>query len=365
MAKIGVYEYVRTEKGWRYCKAAFAANFKIVQDMVTDDGRKEMHKEGSYYLLVDGQWEKVADSAQATLNEQKKRLARQQYEKATGEAFPEPKGEGELLADAAEAFLADLTLKVANRSRRPKTLAASRLAVMEFVKQSGVKHVTDVNATTIGKHMAYFVENSPTKSARTAANKFVVILQMLKHAGHVPVVREGKNYRPLSLKDRPKFTESEVEIYAPEALARFFFVCTPRDSAIFTTFLHAGLREQELATLRRKDCVLDGPAPNLRIVERPEHDFIPKAYQIRDVLIDPGLASSLKKWLKTHDDQLVFPSQFGAVDGHLLRRCKAGGQESPTGPGFILVTQVPQYLRLPLSSQGDGFGNAQGTIGPS
>jgi integrase len=240
----------------------------------------------------------------------------------TGEEFPEQESDGELLTKAAEAFLSDLELKVASRSRRPRTLAVSRLAVTEFVEQCGLKYVTDVEDTTITKHMAWCVENSPTNSARTAANKFLLILQMLKHAGHVPMVREGKKFRPLGIKDAPKFTESEVEIYTPEDLSRFFFVCMPRDHIVFTTFLHSGLREQELSTLRRKDCVLDGPAPCLKIVERPEYNFVPKKYQIRDVLIDPGLASALRAWLKTHDDPLVFPAEFGGPDGHFLRLCK-------------------------------------------
>jgi len=55
---------------------------------------------------------------------------------------------------------------------------------------------------------------------------------------------------------------------------------------------------------------------------RPEYNFIPKAYQIRDVLIDPGLAMTLREWLKAHNSALVFPSEFGGVDGHLLRLCK-------------------------------------------
>jgi integrase len=331
MAKIGVYKYVRTGKGWRYCKAAFAANWKIVQDMVIVDGRKETHEEGAYYLLINGQWVKTGDNAQDAANQQKKRLAQHQYEKATGEAFPQPET-GELLADAAEAFLADLELKVASRARRPKTLEASRLAITEFVTQCGLKRVTDVTDAAITRHMAWCVENSPTNSARTAANKFLLILQFLKHTGHVPAVREGKTSRPLGLKDAPKFTESEVEIYTPEELAKFFFICTSRENAIFATFLHSGLREQELATPRPKDCILDGPTPCLKVVERPEYNFIPKAYQIRDVLIDPGLAMTLREWLKAHNSVLVFPSEFGGVDGHLLRLCKRVAKRAGLDP---------------------------------
>jgi integrase/recombinase XerD len=84
-----------------------------------------------------------------------------------------------------------------------------------------------------------------------------------------------------------------------------------------------GLREQELSTLRRIDCVLDGSTPVVRITERPEYKFVPKAYEIRDVPVPETLLVTLRAWLQTHDHKLVFPTRRGKVDGHLLRRCQS------------------------------------------
>jgi integrase len=129
--------------------------------------------------------------------------------------------------------------------------------------------------------------------------------------------------------------ERAVETYSPDELARFMAACGPREEAIFQTLLRAGLREQELSTLRRQDCLLSGPAPCLKVVERAEYGFTPKWYQIRDVSIDPALAAALSRWLKSYQHRLVFPALMGATapqeaephaegkpDGHLLRLCQ-------------------------------------------
>jgi integrase len=192
----------------------------------------------------------------------------------------------------------------------------------EFAEQSGVKYVNDITAQIITRHIAWVVQNSPTHSAKTANNKFVQILAFLKHFGAVPTVGSGKSSRLLGMKDAPRCVEKEVKIYTEEQLTKFFFACDARETAIFQTFRRAGLREQEVATLRRRDCLLDGSAPCLRIVERSEYDYVPKWYAIRDVNIDPQLASILKAWLKTHDHALVFSTPRGKVDGHILRLCQ-------------------------------------------
>lgn len=151
----------------------------------------------------------------------------------------------------------------------------------------------------------------------------------------MPTVGAGRSARPLGLKDAPRYVERAVETYTPDELARFMAACGPHEEAIFQTFLRAGLREQELSTLRRQDCVLNEPAPCLKVVERPEYGFTPKWYQIRGVSIDPSLAATLSAWLRSHPHRLVFPALMGATapheaeprpegkpDGHLLRLCQ-------------------------------------------
>ena len=50
VAKLTIYKYVRTGKGWRYCKAAFHPNGKIKPNVVAVSGVEEKHTEGRYFL---------------------------------------------------------------------------------------------------------------------------------------------------------------------------------------------------------------------------------------------------------------------------------------------------------------------------
>jgi hypothetical protein len=256
LATFSIYKYVRSLKGSRYCRAAYAPGRKIKPNVVMVAGKEETHPEGSYYFNVDGHWEKPGDCAAQAQGIQAKRLARQRYEKDTGEKLLVPEPNGELLSDAIAAYVGELELKVAGKSRQPKTLAASRRALEEFARESGIKRLKDVTAAAIAKHMAWAIQNSPTKSARTAANKRLLTLQFLKHTGSVPTVGLGRSARPLGLKDAPRYGERAVETHTPEELARFMAACGPREEPVFQTFRRAGLREQELSTLRSATSVV-------------------------------------------------------------------------------------------------------------
>ena len=335
LARFAIYKYVRIKgKGWRYCRPAYSPNNRIKPNIVVVGGKEEVHPEGRYYLNADNSWVLAGKTAAEAQEEQRKRLARQRYEKDTGEKLPEQEPKGQPLADVIAAYLGELELKVAGKSRQPKTLAAARSALNEFAEQSGIQFLHQVTPKVIAQHMAWCIERSRTKSARTAANKFLQILGLLKHAGAVPMVGFGKSARPLGLRDAPRYTEKPVETFSDTELARFLFACNERENAVFQTLARAGLREQELATLRRNDCVLETDAPCIRITERPEYGFVPKWYAIRDVSIDPGLAATLKAWLKTHKRDLVFPNERlpKRVDGHILRTCKALAKRAGMDP---------------------------------
>jgi integrase len=135
------------------------------------------------------------------------------------------------------------------------------------------------------------------------------------------MVGMGKSSRPVGRQDAPRVVEQEVSVNTPEELKRFFAACDHRQLATFQTFNRSGMREMELATLRRQDCHLDGTKPYLSVVGRPEYDFIPKWYQLREVSIDLELAAMLRDWLKTHNRKLVFGTARDYLDGHLLRTC--------------------------------------------
>jgi integrase len=335
LRKFTIFKYVKLARGWRYCKPAVALNHKIKPDVVLVNGTEEKHPEGAYYLNVCGNWVFAGKSASEAQEERARRLAKQEYERLVGKG-PSSKAEPEdrriPLQGAVEAYLSELDLKVGAKIRRPKTYAACQNALREFVRESGVTYLSEVSASTIAKHMQWCVEHSPSQSSRTAHNKFLLVLQFLKHCDAVPMVGTGKSARKLCMKDAPRYVERPVSTYKPEDLARFFAVCDSRERAIFETFNRAGLREMELATLRREDCHLAQENPTLEVCERPEYAYVPKTYEIRSVSIDPLLASLLRGWLASHDSALVFPSATGVVDGHLLRLCKAMAKRAKLDP---------------------------------
>jgi integrase len=289
--------------------------------MVIVGGNEEEHPEGAYYFQVDGKWERISESAAGAQEERNKGLARQWYQQQTGEKLPEPESKGTLLRDALDAYLSELELKVASRNRKHRTLALMKQTLNEFAQQCEVRYLQEITATHMSRYTAWTIQHSPTKSARTGRNKFLRVLQFLKYNDAVPTVGIGRAKRPLGMRDAPRVVEQEVSINTPEELKQFFAACGHRQLVTFQTFNRSGMREMELATLRRQDCHLNGTKPYLSVVGRPEYDFLPKWYQNREVSIDLELAAMLRDWLKTHNRKLVFGTVRDYVDGYLLRTC--------------------------------------------
>lgn len=59
ISKYTLYKYVKIDRTWRYCKAAFHDNGKIKPDVVFVDAKQgllEKHPEGRYYRNHNGTW---------------------------------------------------------------------------------------------------------------------------------------------------------------------------------------------------------------------------------------------------------------------------------------------------------------------
>jgi hypothetical protein len=70
--KLSLYKSVKTDRGWRYCKAALHNNAKVKPNIVLVDGVEERHMEGAYFTLSDNQWVALGDDA---LDAQRKLMA--------------------------------------------------------------------------------------------------------------------------------------------------------------------------------------------------------------------------------------------------------------------------------------------------
>ncbi len=60
----------------------------------------------------------------------------------------------------------------------------------------------------------------------------------------------------------------------------------------------------------------------IRIDENPKYDFMPKAYQRRDIYIPPQLVEELRKLRPMAGCDLVFPTRNGTPNDQLLIMCK-------------------------------------------
>ena len=157
MAKLSIYKYVRTDKGWRYCKAAFHPNGKIKPNVVVVSGVEEKHTEGRYFLNFNNQWIDVGEDA---LGAQRKRLLRLnqiEYERLSGRRpLPRPAGHPsvvgfsgrKVIKDEVEAYLADLEL-----TRRPaRTVQSKRKYLGDFVGLIGKKFADEYRREDVLKY---------------------------------------------------------------------------------------------------------------------------------------------------------------------------------------------------------------------
>jgi hypothetical protein len=143
--KLSIYKYVRTDKGWRYCKAAFHANGKIKPNIVYVGGVEEKHATGRYFLNFNNQWIDVGEDAVEARRKRLLRLNQMEYERLSGKAahsgrpsiveFNGPK----VIKDEVEAYVANLEL-----AKRPhRTVQSKRRFLTTFLSIVPKKFATN------------------------------------------------------------------------------------------------------------------------------------------------------------------------------------------------------------------------------
>ncbi len=141
-------------------------------------------------------------------------------------------------------------------------------------------------------------------------------------------------------------------VYSEEQLEKFFVACNPRQRVIFKTFLMAGLRESELVFLTFDRLHLDRGV--IRIDENPKYDFMPKAYQCRDVYIPPELVEELRKVKPMAGCDLVFPTRNGTPNNKLLIMCKRIARAAGMNAGRLVAAPLGAR-RTPLTACGTAW----------
>ena len=316
--RVSIWKHVRLADGkWRYCRPVLDARGKIVPDMVIINGVEERHAEGGYYICFYNPaltWQKCGlKPADAVAAAERQRALFKAMEHGIVERPKKDQTAG-AIDEAVAAYLEELEAKVGNGSKRPGTYNSSKQVLREFqayCERKGKRSLSKITKLDLLNYAGWAHQQSPTKSRRTANTKFIRVNQFLKAHGIFVATNA----------DAPKYTKNPpVLVYSEEELGKFFAKCNARQTVIFKTFLMAGLRESELVFLTFDRLHLDRGV--IRINENPKYDFMPKAYQCRDVYIPPELVEELRKLKPRSGCDLVFPTRNGTPNDKLLIMCK-------------------------------------------
>ena len=327
--RVRVWKHVRLADGkWRYCRPVLDAKGKIVPDMVRVNRCEEHHPEGTYvisYYNPSLTWKNCGPKpADAIAAAERQRALFKAMEHGIVERPNHARTTGTIDA-AVTTYLQELEAKVGNGSKRPQTYSASKQILREFqayCERTGKKSLSKITKLDLLNYAGWAYQRSPTQSRRTANTKFIRVNQFLKAQGILVATNA----------DAPKYTKNPpVLVYSEEQLEKFFAACNPRQQAIFKTFVMAGLRESELVFLTFDRLHLNRGV--IRIGENPKYDFMPKAYQCRDVYIPPELVEELRKLtiLRSGSD-LVFATRNGTPNDKLLVMCKRIAKRAGMNP---------------------------------
>jgi site-specific recombinase XerD len=321
VAKLSIYKYVRTDKGWRYCKAAFHSNGKIKPNVVIVRGVEEKHTEGRYFLNFNGQWiDAGVDAREAQRRRQLRlnqieyaRLSRESSVAATAERpsvveFPGPK----VIKDEVDAYLADLEL-----TRRPaRTVQSKRKYLGDFVGLIGKEFADEYRREDVLKYKNKLQDEG--FAPKTIDTRMMAVVTFFNRWLRIKL--------RLDAKDWPETHDNDPEPYTDEEAARLEDASLGEINLLIRAFRQTGCRDMELAHLKDTD-LLD--SKEIYIREKPCTDC--KDCRSRGNIWRPKTLKSTRKIpvgdalfaeLKERGRGLLFPNDQGQVDGHLLRKIK-------------------------------------------
>ncbi|HEV2172562.1 MAG TPA: site-specific integrase, partial [Nitrospira sp.] len=142
-------------------------------------------------------------------------------------------------------------------------------------------------------------------------HQMVIVAQFLKRHG------KGGVTRNLGLPERIISLPRE---YTDPDLKKFFDACTPSERVLFSVFLFAGFREQEVVHLFWSD--INFTINTIRVTAKADFGFSPKRWEEREVPVPKALIELLRDHPRHEPSRLVFPSPPGNRDWHLLDHCK-------------------------------------------
>lgn len=218
-------------------------------------------------------------------------------------------GKKTLVTQAIESYLRDLEPP----QREKKTYDAYHATLELFRDTCPKQYLQDINrddCLAFIRHL-YSIGNG----ARTAYNRTVIILQLLKLHGITGLLKS---------RDMPKYVDSIREMYKPEELGALFKACDPDEKVRYLFFLLTGERDKEVQFTTWDD--IDFPRRCVRVTEKKALGFKPKDKEEREIPVPTTLLEALKEYRSRQDGEnprnLVFPTSNGRPDKKFENKLK-------------------------------------------
>jgi integrase/recombinase XerD len=323
---------VQTEKGWSFCPVVYTARNQIRPNVVGVLGEEQRHEEGVYYLdwREDGKRYRVPAGKDATEAENQ-RVTKEKEFAARNAGVPvlaQTDDNRISLTSAIAAYLEEVKL-----TKKPKTYAAYKLSLEYFAESCKKLYIRDIERGDLLKFAA-FLRDEKQQSPRSVYNKFENVMSFLKAQGALKKNKKGiLTPAGVDKNDWPRFVEEEPEIYEKEELDALFAACDDQERVWFEFFLMTGMREQEVQHVYWSDINLNHAT--VRVTQKPDRGWAPKAYAEREIPIPDKLVKSLKTWKATRDDKkcnLVFSTSGCNIKLDFLDCLKAVAERAGLNP---------------------------------
>ncbi|MGA2538412.1 MAG: hypothetical protein ABSF53_20550, partial [Terracidiphilus sp.] len=233
--EVNVTKRIVTQVWDRYCPVVVNSGGRIKADWVIVDGHQEKHPGGSYYL----EWREngrrkrlsVGRDAAVAFNSQIRKI-KELEARAEGLEVQVPKDDPNRfqLRSAMADFLEEIKL-----SRQDKTWQGYKVSFTYFQQSCDKKCVDEIERIDLLRFCA-FLRDRKKLAPRTVFNKFTCVMTFLEAQGLPKLL--GKN-------DRPRYVETEVEIFEDDQLTDLYSVCSLYHRMLYDFLLMTGFREQE------------------------------------------------------------------------------------------------------------------------
>jgi integrase len=314
-SKVALLRRVRTNEGWRYYPAAYAANGKVKPEVVIVAGQEVKHPTG-YYALRYYQgtkllFEALKDASPAEAEAKRKvkeaRMSAVVVASKAGIKIKMPDSKRKSLAVQLSQFLSATEDRGSLRAAE-----AYRLACYEFLKVIGRQYADEIVPEDVVVFQKALAERG--MSVRTVSNRHTNVKTFLKFLG----------YDIKGLPKPPKYDKTLPEIYTDQELKSLFqSITSARESLLFQLLLQTGVREREAMFLEWDD--IDQKRKILKLQSKVKQwGFRLKDFEERELPLSPELLSQLATYQQRDSaghSPLIF-ERNGKPDSHMLRTLK-------------------------------------------